>query len=507
MTFEDFKFEGFKVVTAKEMARIEKLSIEEGASGEAYMLHAGEALAFQVMAYVEKTKKEKSVTLVIGKGNNGGDGFVLAIHLLRAHFDVTVYHLFPKHECSFLCQKQREKFEEMGGEVIFPQEIGEIICNGVIVDAILGTGFQGKLKGFLLDVISHLNQCLLPILSIDIPSGINGDNGTLELTAIQAQETFFLGLPKMGFFLEQGYDHIGKLFRTDFKMKIDYYRQAKASAYLLNEVVLRKVLPPLRRTRHKYQAGYVLAVSGSPGMGGAAQLCSLAVLRAGAGIVRLFHPSGMENELSSCPYEIIRAPYQEKKIEPFLKEMERASSLLIGPGMGRKENVRAFIFDLISHITKPTVIDADALFHLKGQCDLLKMPCVLTPHHGEMLYLLDKKQFKEEEMIPLCQDFVEKHRFTLILKGAPTFIFHPQKSPLIVTRGDPGMATAGCGDVLTGIIAGLLAQKLSTREAAVLGVYLHGRAGEYVAKKKSSYHLIASDLLQALCQVFQELVG
>ena len=498
-------FKGFKVVTAKEMARIEKLSIEEGASGEDYMLEAGRCLAASVMAYIETKKKEKVVTLIIGKGNNGGDGFVLAAHLLEAHFDLTVYHLFSKHMCSFLCQKQRNKFEEMGGEVISPKKSEEIICKGVIIDALLGTGFQGKLEEFLLDVVIHLNHSLFPILSIDIPSGINGNHGVCEGEAIRAQETFFLGLPKLGFFMGQGYDHIGKLVPIDFKMKVEYYRQAQASAYLLNETSLGKMLPSLRRTRHKYQAGYVLAVSGAPGMGGAAQLCSLAALRAGAGIVRLFYPSKMEQELTAAPYEIIRTPYQDKDIQPILKEMPRASSLLIGPGIGKENHMKAFLSDLLKHVVKPTVIDAEALFHLKDQFILLKKPYVLTPHHGEMLHLLGKKQFEKGEMLPLCQDFVEKTQVTLVLKGAPTFIFHPQEVPLIIPRGDPGMATAGCGDVLTGIIAGLLAQKLSNKEAAILGVYLHARAGEYVAKKKSSYHLIASDLLEALSYPFQEL--
>lgn len=494
--------EGFKVITAKEMARIEKLSIEQGASDEGYMLQAGAGIAERVAAFIQEQGLQKRVTLLVGKGNNGGDAFVVGTLLLKKGYAVQAYHLFPTNESSPLCQKHEQAFTDAGGFLFFPKKASEISCKGVLLDGLLGTGFQGQLEGILLDTVKHVNQSKRPILAIDIPSGVNGNTGEVNPVAIQATETIFLGLPKIGFFLGEGYNHIGKLSPVDFGLEVRYVHQASGMAHMLNEKSLPALLPELTRTRHKYQAGYILAVSGSPGMPGAAMLTCLAALRTGAGIIRLFHPLGMENELLQAPYEIIRTPYKEDPA-PLLLEMSRAAAMLIGPGLGRAEASGKFLKSFIDKVTVPTVIDADGLFHLKGMFAKLSFPCVLTPHHREMLQLLGKDKF--DDMFAECQKFAHENDVTLVLKGAPTFIFHKDKPPLIIARGDPGMATAGTGDVLTGMIAALLAQKLPPREAAALGVYMHARAGECVAEKNTSYDLIASDLLAALPEVFKQI--
>lgn len=494
--------EGYKVITAQEMARVEKLSIQQGASDEGYMLKAGEGIAHRVIAFIREQKLEKRITLLVGKGNNGGDAFVVGTLLLNQGYSVQAYHLFPTQESSPLCQKHEKAFTAAGGMLFFPKKASEISCKGILIDGLLGTGFQGELEGILLDTVQHVNHSRLPILAIDIPSGVNGNTGEVNPIAIQATETIFLGLPKIGFFLGEGYNSIGKLSPVDFGMDVRYLRQASGLAHLLNEKSLPTLLPSLIRTRHKYQAGYILAVTGSPGMPGAAMLSCLAALRTGAGIIRLFHPIGMEGELLHAPYEIIRTPYKEDP-SAILLEMSRAAAMLIGPGLSKAKEKEAFLKSFIEKVTIPTVIDADGLFHLKGMFKKLSCPCILTPHHREMLHLLGKDQF--DDPLSECQKFADENGVTLVLKGAPTFIFHPEKAPLIINRGDPGMATAGTGDVLTGMIAALLAQKLPPREAAVLGVYMHARAGECVAEKNTSYDLIASDLIDALPQVFKEL--
>lgn len=494
--------EGYKVITAREMARIEKLSIQEGASDEGYMLKAGAGIAERVASFIKEKRLQKRVTLLVGKGNNGGDAFVAGTLLLKKGYIVQAYHLFPMEESSSLCQKNKQAFTDAGGLVFFPKKAAEISCKGVVLDGLLGTGFQGQLEGILLDAVEHVNRSKQPILAIDIPSGVNGNTGEVNPAAVNAAETIFLGLPKIGFFLGEGYNYIGKLSPVDFGLELRYVHQACGTAHMLNEKNLPGLLPELTRTRHKYQAGYVLAVSGSPGMPGAAMLTCLAALRTGAGIIRLFHPMGMENELLHAPYEVIRTPYKDDPAA-LLLEMSRAAAMLIGPGLGRAKERGTFLKSFIDHITVPTVIDADGLFHLKGMFAKFPFPCVLTPHHREMLQLLGKEKF--DDMFDECQKFAHENAITLVLKGAPTFIFHKDKPPLIIARGDPGMATAGTGDVLTGMIAALLAQKLPLREAAALGVYMHARAGECVAEKNTSYDLIASDLLEALPRVFKEL--
>lgn len=495
-------FEGYKVVTAREMARIESLSIREGASAKDYMMVAGEKIALRIRDFARENNLEKKATLLVGKGNNGGDAFVAGAYLLRQGFSVVAYQLFPNEMCRPLCREQSHFFLRAGGNIIFPSSHEEISCEGVIVDGLLGTGFEGCLEGLLLAVVKQVNQSQLPIIAIDIPSGVNGNTGEVKSQAIRASETIFLGLPKMGFFLSDGYNHIGNLSSVDFGIDEKYLYQAKAIAWMPEERSFSSFLPLLVRTRHKYQAGYILAIGGSPGMSGSVILSCLAALRMGGGIVRLFHQMGMEGEFAHAPYEIIRSAYQKSPKE-ILTEMHRAASMLIGPGLGRAKEREVFLKSFIEKVSLPTVIDADGLFHLKDAFARFKFPAVLTPHHGEMLSLLGKTAF--DDLLAQCQQFVESNDLTLVLKGAPTFVFQREKIPLVIPRGDPGMATAGTGDVLTGMIAALLAQKLSPFEAGALAVYIHARAGECIAEKKTSYPLIASDLFEAFPQVFKEL--
>jgi NAD(P)H-hydrate epimerase len=254
----------------------------------------------------------------------------------------------------------------------------------------------------------------------------------------------------------------------------------------LDESSLR--LPPIIPHRHKYQAGYVLGLSGSTLFQGAPKLAGLAALRAGAGIVRIFH----QGDIGSSPMELIAEPWGETR---WHQELKRANSLFVGPGLGIDRPTIDFASLLI-----PLVVDADYL-----QEDLsFPQQAILTPHRQEMARLLGVGTIGEEELFARAQKFVDERRVIVVLKGAPTFVFSQDTLPLLIDRGDPGMATAGSGDVLTGIIAALLAQKIVPREAAVLGVYLHAVAGETAASDLTSYSMIASDLLLYLHKAFKQ---
>lgn len=489
------EIEGQKVIEAGEMARIEKLSIEEGASSEGYMLKAGEEIAKRIESFVEEKGRAKKITLLVGKGNNGGDAFVAGTFLLNGGFEVQAYHLVDATEASPLCQKHEKKFIQAGGVVKRGEELP---LEGVVVDGLLGTGFRGKLEGEIVEVIERANRSKLPILAIDIPSGVNGNTGEVDPIAIKAHETIYLGMPKIGFFIGQGYNYVGKLTRVDFGLGQKYCDMAQGKGVVIDDRAVPDLLPPIERVRHKYQAGYVIALAGSPGMPGAAMLSCLAALRSGAGIVRLFHPKGMEEEFAAAPLELIRHPYSWEVPDPIFEEAKRAKACLIGPGVGKGEGIHTFVQSVVSKLDLPMVIDADALYHLK----VFPKGAILTPHYREMLHLLGKEELSHDD----CQAFVDQGEVTVVLKGAPTWVFHPKASPLIIPKGDPGMATAGTGDVLTGMIAALLAQGLKGREAAALGVYLHGTCGEIVAAKQTSYDLIASDLIEVLPEAFQQLL-
>lgn len=456
------------------MACVEKKSIAAGARDDLYMEQAGRGVAVIADQY-----GYKEATLFVGKGNNGGDAFVCGIELLKKGYAVRAYRVFD--EATPLCTKYGEWFEKEGGQITRTLEP----IRGVVIDGIVGTGYAGAAEGVVLEAIQAVNDYQGPVIAIDVPSGLDATTGNVGSVAIRATETVTLGMPKIGLFLSDGMNQMGTLRIVDFGLDSE---EADPTAYLVDEKALLQLVPKVKRTRHKYQAGYVIAFAGSSGMSGAALLATYAAMRTGAGIVRLFHEPGIEPELAASPYELIKAPWDRESV---LEELERASSVLIGPGLGRSAE---YIEDVVEAITVPSVIDADGLFLLKNE---LRMPVVITPHKKEMERVLGDTPTLER-----CQAFAEKKSVTIVLKGAPTYIFHPKKVPLIVYRGDPGMATAGSGDVLTGVIAGLLAQGLPPREAATLGVYLHGVAGEIAASEMTSYSMIASDIIEALAGAF-----
>ncbi len=498
--------EGLKIVTAQEMARIEQLAREEGASELQFMENAADSLALLVTAFLEEYNLPKTLTLLVGKGNNAGDTYAVGARLLQKKYSVDAWQIYPLESSSPLCKQMHEQFLSQGGTVHFITEEKDFHFEpqGVILDGLVGTGFKGRAEGILALAIAAANASEHPILAIDIPSGVNGTTGEVGTIAIQAKETLFLEFPKTGFFLGEGFNHIGTLRYAHFALPEKFRHDAKATAALFNIEAAPRFLPPLKRNQHKYQAGYVLGFAGSVEMPGAALLSCSAALRSGAGIVRLFHPPEMQSALSAAPYELIHEAWDGRTSQRLEEEAARAKAVLIGPGMGRNPEAEKRVEKLLSLFTLPTVIDADALFHLANHLEWsLPEHTILTPHHKEMERLLHSPN--DESLLAKSQKFAEEKKVTIILKGAPTFILHPRTIPLCIPRGDPGMATAGSGDVLTGMVAALLAHGLDPRTAASLAVYLHALAGERAACALSSYSVTASDLLDFISEAFSSL--
>lgn len=490
--------DGRAVVTADEMKRLEKMAVDAGENEQRFMENAGAGIAKAVEEFLV-TPSFGQIYLLIGKGNKGGDAFTAGALLLKKGFSVLAYHLFPLSECSPLCQKMAQRFTDAGGKMV---PFTPSFEKGLILDGLLGTGFHGATTGIFAEAITAANRSGLPIFAIDIPSGLNGSTGEVATVAIEAHTTVSLGLPKIGFFIGQGWNHIGKLVHVDFGLPKTFVDQAQVSAHLISEEKAALALPKMKRNRHKYQAGYILAIAGSPGMPGAALMCCLAALKGGAGIVRLFYPKEMHEELLAAPYELIKESWDlidDRRIE---EESKRAKALIIGPGVGRSEATERAITKLLAKTALPCVIDADALFFIaKNKAMSLPEKTILTPHHQEMERILGSGPTFEK-----CQAFVEERKVTLLLKGGPTVLFHPGTTPLIIAHGDPGMAKAGTGDVLTGIVAALVAQGLAMREAAALGALLHALSGEIAAHAETSYCVVATDLIHFLPDAIQSLI-
>jgi ADP-dependent NAD(P)H-hydrate dehydratase / NAD(P)H-hydrate epimerase len=492
-----------KIVTPQQMSNLESLAYKEGCSESDFMEEAGSGVALFVQDYVERYNLDRLVILLCGKGNNAGDAYVAGLYLLHLEYEVFAIQPTPIEECSPLCRQSYERFMSEGGRSL--SSLNNLPPSAIFIDGFFGTGFRGSISEPYASLIQQVNASHLPVISVDIPSGLNGETGEVTGPAIVATETTFLSLPKSGFFLNEGWNHVGKLRYVDFGLPKKYIESANTDLQMLTHEMMKPLLPPIKRSRHKYEAGYVVALAGSKAMPGAAMLSATAALRGGAGIVRLFYPEEMHGDLVTSPAELLRTAYDLSNLDEMLSHMHKASAILIGPGIGQTPEIKKLLHTILPQIESPCVLDADAL-NILSQNDIpLPKQTIFTPHHGEMMRLLHASGHPSLtlDFLKTCQEYALKKNITLVLKGAPTFILHPDGSFLGNPTGDPGMATAGSGDVLTGLIAALLAQGLSTKDAATLGVFLHGLSGEHAAEDMTSYSMCASDLIYRFPEAFK----
>ncbi|MBP6218846.1 MAG: NAD(P)H-hydrate dehydratase [Oligoflexales bacterium] len=530
-----------KILSSPEMRRVESLSEKaQGANAaEIYMENAGRGLARCVYNFfVSRLQKTVGdILLLCGKGNNAGDAYVCGRFLLDRGFAVKALQWGTLASCSELCQLNYHRFLQSGGRVVSwdPTKKSDLLEQStVVVDGLFGTGFSGVMKDEYRDLVRFINRAGVSVLSIDIPSGIDGTLGLLGEDAIVAEETLVLGLPKLGLFLNQAWNFVGHLQFVNFGLEESFINEANAEAYLITPQQAQSLIPKVSRDRHKYEAGSVTVWAGSPGMAGAAILSSHAALRAGAGIVRILHPRSIQSDLVIAPVELIKISYElgdetlldktvaeqknERALDKIVKKLSSTKACLLGPGLGTDPALMQIFLQVIPQLKGPFVMDADALnlyatsLHAKGQGEKILTPkssegnmgCVMTPHLGEMHRLLGLKTKSKvsRSFLDLCLDFAREHDAVLILKGSPSFVLAPSGRIHVLSRGHPGMATAGTGDVLAGMVAAFLSQGLAREEAAVLAAYLHARAGELAIEERSFYGMMASDLLSKIPNAF-----
>jgi ADP-dependent NAD(P)H-hydrate dehydratase / NAD(P)H-hydrate epimerase len=491
------------VVTSQQMAKIEKKAFEDGCSDDAFMVLAGANIA----KIIQKKAKNKKVILFCGKGNNGGDAYVAGYILLKEKYVVEAYHFTEIESCSRLNKRYFKAFQENGGKTHYITNFNDLSFpdDAILVDALLGTGFKGALKDPYLKIIKKINSLNLKKISIDIPSGLDGTSGVVQDIAVKADYTAYLGLLKAGFFLNDGPNFTGELIYADFGLPKEFYNQISPFAnYFQKENVL---LPVINKKRHKYNAGYVLGIAGSFDMPGAAVLSALAALRSGAGIVRLYSLD-KNVKIESKPLEVIHQLLTKDNIDSFYEELNRAAVVFIGPGMGRTPEIGIFFIELIKKINKPIILDADALFFLAKNPEIkLPVNTVLTPHHGEMLKILNEKKLDDLALLEKTISYANEKRVIIVLKGAVTFVVQYGREPFIVSEATPALASAGTGDVLTGIISSQVAQNVPISQAAMQGAFIHNLAAKIAEKKKSTYGLIATDVIEYLPDAFKELMN
>lgn len=518
-----------KVVTAEQMRTIDQVTIEKfGIPGAVLMERAGLAVAERVREHFDK----KKVIVLAGGGNNGGDGIAAARNLHNWGWHVRVLLMLREDRLSPDCLAQYRMAKHSGVAIEFRKTVTEKDLHGsLVIDALLGTGLNKDVTSFMADVIRFLNAADVKVVAVDIPSGISSDSGQIMGAAVQADHTVTFGLPKIGHILFPGAQYSGKLFIADIGFPEELL-SAETLAFETTEKTTAALLVPERPGySHKGDYGHVLVIAGSPGKTGAALMTARACLRAGAGLATIGVPETLLDVFQSRVTEEMLLPLPATgkgtfsagaydQIRDFLDS--RADILAIGPGITAEEDSADLVKRLLETATVPMVLDADAINVLGGRKDLLrkvKAPVILTPHAGEMARLLTSmpgRSAKDGENKELRVE-IERSRINLtratametgayfVLKGAPTIVADPEGRIFINTTGNPGMATAGSGDVLTGILAGLLGQGMHPLDACRLAAFLHGMAGDAAAQTQGMHSLIASDIIESIPQAFLSL--
>jgi hydroxyethylthiazole kinase-like uncharacterized protein yjeF len=496
------ELEGQKIVYATDMALMEKRAIsEKDNTDDGYMILAADGIFEQLQNFFNQRNLKTEVILLCGKGNNAGDAYAVGERLLNVGYSVKAFQLFPLKDCSKLCRLHAKQFEHLGGEIIELKNSTEfeVEKDVLILDGIFGSGFKGQVEGLIEIIIDKVNQLSNPVVSIDIPSGVFGDTGSIGKSAINAEMTIYLGALKVGHLFNQGYQLCGELVFVDFGMSKMYLDEIPPYAYVVNPEIASKNLPQRARNTNKYLVGQAIIVAGSRGMPGSSLLASKACLRSGAGMVRLFHPKEMADELFGCPFEIVRHIYSALDFSELKKEMKRTKALLVGPGLGRSEEVPKILEKIYEIHNCPIVIDGDALFFFQAEVK----NAILTPHRGELKKLLSiEDHITDLELIEKAEAYARECEVIIVFKGAPTVVIAPNYPKVVIPFGNKGMASAGMGDVLAGIIVSFLAQGKTAREAAILGALIHALAGDQAKKTRSEYGLLASDVIESLCEIF-----
>ncbi len=512
-----------KAATSEQMQSLDRKAIDTyGIPGVVLMENAGKG-ATEVIANTFPDLQGKKVAIIAGKGNNGGDGFVVARHLLNRGVSVKVFLLADPKALRGDAETNLQIFLRMKGEVIpvpsfkdYQKVKKDLERFDLLVDAIFGTGLDAEIRGYYREVIDHLNALQKPVVAIDIPSGLDANTGRPLGIALRASLTVTFGLPKVGLLIPPGFDYVGELKVIDIGIPKRLIDEEKIQTHLLEEAEIRKWLSiPRRKNSHKGDYGHLLVLAGSVGKTGAAAMACEAALRMGAGLVTLGIPKSlnaiMEVKLTEAMTEPLpETPRQTLSLKAFntiLQLCEKKDALIIGPGIGTFKETQSLIIKLIKTLKLPIILDADGLTALAAQPKILSAlnrPPILTPHPGEMGKLIGStaKQVQEDR-IGISRNFAQSHHVFLVLKGHRTLIATPEGEIFINPTGNPGMASGGTGDVLTGMIGGLVCQGVDPLASLQASVYLHGLAGDRVVSERGEKSLVATDIIGKIPDVLQ----
>ena len=506
-----------RLYTADVMRTVDSIAINGiGIPGGHLMERAGLAVAGEILERYEP----EEVVLFCGKGNNGGDGFVVARELFDAGVEVTVYTLAADDEYTGDAKLNLEILHHLGVEVrpfgAGPEPDEDVVLitelADVVVDAIFGTGFTGAAKGSAAAAIALINEAPGDVVSVDIASGVGASTGSVHGPAVMADLTVALHAAKVGHFVTPGGAFSGEV--TVAPIGIPALADHDTDVWLLTDGGVAALIQPKGGLDHKRSVGTVLVVGGSRGMTGAAHMTAMAALRSGAGLVHAALPQGAGGEKLFAEVIAVEVPGADGHFglagrDALLAEAQKLKAVAVGPGLGRTDDAQALVRELIA-VERPLLLDADGLYALGDRPELLagrRQPTVLTPHEGELGRLLGRPADEvASQRLECARAAAQRSGATVLLKGEATIVAEPSGHAYVVPTGNPGLATPGTGDVLSGVIVAQLAKGLPATDAACLGAYLHGLAADIVARESvGTEGMIASDLFQTLPAAIERL--
>ncbi len=507
-----------KVYTAEEMSRADSAAQELGIPGGVLMERAGAAMAGEIMRrYPPRRLRSLGLRalVVAGGGNNGGDGFVIARELHRSGVEVTV--VATKDDYSGDPATNLAVLRNLGVEVHGPEMLGELLTGaGLVVDALLGTGFSGEVREKEAGLIRQLNNSGIMTAAVDVPSGVNGSTGEVEGEAVEADFTLCAHAAKTGCLISPGREYAGEVVTVEIGIPPE--ADTEPSATLTDADSLKGIVPRTTEPAHKYSAGSLVVVAGSRQATGAAIMSVHGAQKAGCGIVFLVTAESVASavDLQITEALVSGAPQSDAgNLKPeaadlVLQKAERASAIAIGPAIGTGDESRRFVEGVLSGTDLPVILDADAVTSLSGSGALAKRdaPTVITPHAGELGRLLGEGAGEiSARRLYHARRAVEEYGCCVLLKGSDTLIVDGERTAINST-GSVALATAGTGDILTGILGALLSRGLGPYDAARTAAWTHGRAAE-LWLEETGYpreSLVATDLLPYLPRAFGELV-
>lgn len=508
-----------KIVSNAQMREMDNSAINNfGIPGIVLMENAGRNTAESILEICEQLGIYRACILC-GKGNNGGDGFVIARYLFKAGLDVDVFLAAQTKDIKGDARVNLDICRNSGIEIIeinSADQIKDVKENSIIIDALLGTGVKGEIKGTYADLIHWINQQDAFVCSVDVPSGISGDDAFSNF-AVEADVTFTMGVPKLSQFFYPARTFTGDLEIIDigFPDKLEHQFQSKIHAVYEDDIVFPDPDPVL----YKHSAGKVFILGGSPGLTGAVVLASKGASLAGAGLVYAGVASSLNPVIENKLTEQMSLPLPEKKqgildiiaLDTVKEKIDWSDTLLIGPGMGRNEESFELFETAISYAVqteKIVIIDADGLYFLSKANNILQMlneNCILTPHHGEFLRfdpeVAEKLKHQPWEAL---QNFSNKSMFVTNLKGAPSMVCQKQQGVYINTTGNPGLAKGGSGDLLGGMIAGMTSAGMDPVNACISANFIHGKAADNALEKFGMRAFSLDDLVNEIKIVFKD---